>query len=576
MESSLLLRSVSRVIGIQLSDLMDKLWKAESFILLGSLFKSLYDSFLNVAASARFLLLRDVLITVMGTALLYFIFSYLLRSIFRKFERDFALVTLQVSTYPALFSFLLIGLKVTFHQFATVEAGNTVDRLLSTGLIIVLSYWLVRLCDRVIVYYLKEFTRQSEVMWDDVLLPLLEAVVPIVVVIFSLALILNVFGVDLTGIWVALGGATVVVGFATQDILANFFSGVVLLIDTPFQFGDAIELEDGSVGMLRRIGLRVTHLYMFDNHCDIYIPNSILQGQKIINLSRPTDYYHYSSTVQVPFDRDLDTLKQAFLKIMLAHPDTLGNLETKLEVIEQYFHVSLQEPRLAEQQEVGQERLRAENEVNLKLEEIDLLLASIVVTLKFAERGGLTKDEVENIQREYQVVLQSMGLSIDDGETTGRAVYSLNETQEEDTLIELIRAWYRISMRDPNLLDEDEEVISEEWERRLTLLKRRAQGLYQKIARPDREETRLDDYALELRQWLTEKFKTPRKKWQDPQVLIREVEYDNCLNFELNFFVDDIKLENGRRGDRVSSQIHQEIVRYLKASNHPQTCSVSD
>jgi MscS family membrane protein len=38
------------------------------------------------------------------------------------------------------------------------------------------------------------------------------------------------------------------------------------------------------------------------------------------------------------------------------------------------------------------------------------------------------------------------------------------------------------------------------------------------------------------------------------------------IEFKLNFFVDDIKLENGRRGERVSSQIYQEVVRYLKRS----------
>ncbi|MEG4293683.1 mechanosensitive ion channel, partial [Microcoleus sp. D2B6] len=37
------------------------------------------------------------------------------------------------------------------------------------------------------------------------------------------------FGVDLTGVWVTLGGASLIVGFATKDILANFFSGLGLL-----------------------------------------------------------------------------------------------------------------------------------------------------------------------------------------------------------------------------------------------------------------------------------------------------------------------------------------------------------
>ena len=91
-------------------------------------------------------------------------------------------------------------------------------------------------------------------------------------------MVLRSFGVDLTGIWVALGGATFVIGFAAQGILANFFSGVVLLIDTPFQFGDVLRLEDGSIAILRKIGVRVTQLYVPDKHYNIYIPNSNLQS----------------------------------------------------------------------------------------------------------------------------------------------------------------------------------------------------------------------------------------------------------------------------------------------------------
>lgn len=525
--------------------------------------------------------LSGLAIAVIGTALLYFILFFVLRSAFRRLENDLPLVTLNVSAYPALISFILASLKVTFLKLMAVEGVDDFERLLTVGLIISISYWLVQLFKQVVIYYLKDFTQQSEVMWDNVLLPLLEAVFPVVVTILASALVLSSFGLDLTGIWVTLGGATFVIGFAVKDILANFFSGVVLLIDTPFQFGDVLQLEDGSIGMLRRIGVRVTQLYMFDNHCNMYIPNSVLQGQNISNLSRPTSYYHYSTTLEVPAEYDLDQLKQVLKQIALAHPDTLGNFDDKLELIDQYFHAIATEPTLETQQAIGQQRLLAENEVNLKLEEIDLELSSIVVTLQFAEKGGLTQDEIENIQMEYEAVLEAIGLSVTATETRTRKDYSFEETQEDESLLELIRTWYRTSIRDPNLLDDDEDLIPEEWERRITLLKRRVQRLYQKISNPEREETRLDDYVLELRQWIKERFKTPRKKWQEPQVLLSDLKHNDegiaYIDFTLNFFVDDIKLENGRRGDRISSQIYQETMRHLKPmpSNHPTVARVA-
>jgi len=512
--------------------------------------------------------LKGLLITSFGTLFLYFIFFYVLRSIFRQFEHDIALVILNISAYPALVSFLLFSLRVTFKQLIVeAEAVENIVLFLNVGLIIALTYWLIRFFNQVVIYYLKELTQQSEAMWDDVLLPLLEAVIPVILMLLSGALILSRFGINLTGIWVTLGGATFVIGFAVKDILANFFSGIVLLIDTPFQFGDVLELEDGSVGILQRIGVRVTKLYMFDNHCNVYIPNSVLQGQSLKNLSRPTAYYYYSTTVQVRFQYDADTLKQVMEEVLLAHPDILGNVDTKLEVIKRYFRDIPQEKMLAKQQKIGEQRLEAEQAVNLKLEEIDLELASIVVTIQFAEKGGLTSEEIENIQMEYHSLLDMIGLSIKFQSVRGRKSYNFYETEEPDTLIELVRNWYRISIRDPNLLDQDEELISTDWERRIKLLKRRSQRVYQKIARPEREETRIDDYVLELRQWIKERFKAPRTGWQDPQVLVTQLEHDEghaYLNFKLNFFVDDIKLENGRRGDRVSSQVYQEIVYYLK------------
>ena len=71
-------------------------------------------------------------------------------------------------------------------------------------------------------------------MWDNVLIPLLEGVIPVLIFLTGIALILQCsFGVDLTGVWVTLGGASLIVGLATKDILANFFSGLGLLVYTP-------------------------------------------------------------------------------------------------------------------------------------------------------------------------------------------------------------------------------------------------------------------------------------------------------------------------------------------------------
>ena len=125
--------------------------------------------------------LSSLLIAAIGTIILYVILFYLLRSIFREFKSDVALVTLNVSNYPALAVFLLVALKITFRGLDSIEIFKGLERLLTACIIAVVSYWLIQIVTQVFIYYLKEYTQQTEVMWDDVLLPIIEAVTPIII-----------------------------------------------------------------------------------------------------------------------------------------------------------------------------------------------------------------------------------------------------------------------------------------------------------------------------------------------------------------------------------------------------------
>ncbi|MCX8077328.1 MAG: mechanosensitive ion channel family protein [Geminocystis sp.] len=515
---------------------------------------------------------RYILIFVAAFPLLYVFLNFVLLPLFRRLETDIPLVTLNLSITPILTIFILLYAKFIFSLLDFSWQGLTL-KFLNAALIIVLSSWSVTLLKQVLIYYLREYTKQTEVMWDDVLLPLVGAISPVIIFLVAAVFVLKNFGVDLTGIWVALGGATFIIGFALKDILANFFSGIVLLIDTPFQFGDVLRLEDGTIGMLQRIGVRVTKLYLFNRHCEVYIPNSILQNQTITNLSRPTSYYYYTSTLEIPAQLDIDYIRNLITEIVLAHPDTLADIDTKIRLIDKYYVVDDPSHPLNEQQKYGKLRLLAEQKVNQKLQEIEESLEALVVTLQFAEKGGLTSEEISNIYQEYQQILYLMGLVITPEAPPDNSLnLPITESKDTSNLIDLVRQWYRIWLKDPNLKEEDLYLIPQEWEIKINLLKKRTYRLYQKITKPKREETRLDDYVLELNEWLKSRFKE-RNKWQEPQIWIKALNHDEgylYYQFQINFCVDDIKLEYGQRGDRICSQINQEILRCLEPSlkNH--------
>jgi MscS family membrane protein len=512
------------------------------------------------------------------TGVLYALIFNVLRFIFRRFERDLALVTLNVSAYPALILCILTNFKFALSNWKLEPHWIWVDRLLIAAVIITASYWTLQLFNEVIIYYLKEVAEKTEIMWDNVLVPLLEGVIPIVIVLLCLAMIAQFsVGINLTGIWVTLGGATFVIGFATKDILANFFSGIVLLIDTPFQFGDILRLEKGELGVLKKIGMRVTQIYLLESRTEVYIPNSVLQNEKIINISRPISPVYYSIPIFFLPNCDLEAVRRTMEEIIRAHPDTLGNIYAKLECIEQYFKGSHLDVNFHAKKANGRKRLIAENQVNLKLEEIEEALEALIAILKFAEQGGLNQDEIETVKEEFQTILNLIGLEAIIKESKNkrgffqrkqtRQLIQLKETNSSESLISLVREWYRIWMKDPSLLDDDQYILPETWEYRIDILKRRVRRLLQRILKPDRVETRLDDYVKDLLGWLKTRFKQARSQSQEPKIRLEPIVFDSSalyVQFSLNYYVDDIKLEDCERGERVQDEIYYEIVRHLQ------------
>lgn len=523
-------------------------------------------------------MLKIIGLVTVGTIFIYFgLFSFL-RRIFRQFEKDIALVTLTVSFYPALIVLILTSFKIELNYLEFDFDLTWLDSLFTTAIIVAIAYWVWRLLTQVVFYYLKKWVKRTEIMWDNVLLPLLEAATPILIMIISLALILQFsFGVNLNGIWVALGGASFIIGFATKDILANFFSGIVLLIDTPFQFGDVLQLENGNLGILQRIGLRVTQLYQFETHTEAYIPNSLLQAQNIVNLSRPIAAIHYTVPVTFLSNCDLKVCHQTMSEIILAHPDTIGDIETKLKLLDKYFNENEAQAYCMIDKKNGCQRLIAEQEVNLKLEEIEENLEALVLTLKFFEKDGLDEEEIATIQDDYKAILDLVGLEFIQVETIRKVILlrrqrsrsiQLEETNSSESLISLVREWYRLKLQDPNIVDRDEYVLPKTWEYQIELLKKRFARLLQHILNPERVETRLDDYVKELVIWLKSRFKQARDKYYDPDVQIEGNLSGSSaifLQFNLNYYVDDIRLEDGKRGKRVKSEIYYEILNHLQS-----------
>lgn len=110
----------------------------------------------------------------------------------------------------------------------------------------------------------------------------------VLVVLIGLMFILNLLGLDIVPLLTFSGIGAAVLGFASQDVFANFFSGLMLYITRPFQFKEFIEVPNQKVlGDVEEIGWCVTTLRTPQKKI-VYLPNSIFSKELIINHSRIT------------------------------------------------------------------------------------------------------------------------------------------------------------------------------------------------------------------------------------------------------------------------------------------------
>jgi small-conductance mechanosensitive channel len=148
--------------------------------------------------------------------------------------------------------------------------------------------------------------------FDETLISLAVSTVAVVTAVLAVALAATVagFGIVLAAFATLAGALALAVGFAAQDLIANFVAGVFIIQDEPFEVGDWIEWN-GSSGVVREIQLRVTKLDTFDNEL-VTVPNSELAGNAVVN-NVANDRRRIAAGVGIGYDDDIQAARTAIL-----------------------------------------------------------------------------------------------------------------------------------------------------------------------------------------------------------------------------------------------------------------------
>lgn len=146
---------------------------------------------------------------------------------------------------------------------------------------------------------------------------------------FGLMIVLSALGVDITPVFALLGGASFIMAFALQDTLSNLASGLMIMINRPFDKGDYVTIA-GVGGTVFDVSVVSTTVKTPDNQV-IVIPNSKVWGDVITNVTA-SDTRRVDLTFGIGYDDSIEDAQSILEQVVADHPLVLSDPEPVIRV----------------------------------------------------------------------------------------------------------------------------------------------------------------------------------------------------------------------------------------------------
>lgn len=246
----------------------------------------------------------------------YFIVTPFLKKIAKKTKTDFDEILLNMVRRPLLIFIFIYGFIHSLLRFdMPVAIRANLYQIYSLVALLIGVYVTYQIFDG----FLKEIASRrggESAPFGKVIKPIFEKIGTIIIFLGGLIIGLSIMGIEVTALLAGAGVLGLVVAFAAQDTLSNFFSGIHLLLDRPFTIGDVLELESGEFCRVENVGMRSTKLYDIRSHELVVLPNNAIANQKIKNLAEPDRKIRTMINVGVAYGSDVEKVKEILYEVL--------------------------------------------------------------------------------------------------------------------------------------------------------------------------------------------------------------------------------------------------------------------
>lgn len=267
----------------------------------------------------------------------------------KKTENMWDDALLDAARGPLSYFILIFGIvwviEISDGYFQTeLFSPNNLELVRQLTFIVLITIFLVKfisLAEVRVLDNLKNDSSSSQSRLDPTTLHALAKLLRLSIIISAMLVALPTVGIEITALLAFGGVGGLAVGFAAQDLLSNFFGGLIIYLDRPFAIGDWIRSTDRNIeGTVESIGWRLTVVRTFDKR-PLYIPNSLFTKLTVENPSRMTNR-RIKETIGIRYqDANKMGAIVADVKSMLEDHDEIDSKQTLIVNFDAYAASSL-------------------------------------------------------------------------------------------------------------------------------------------------------------------------------------------------------------------------------------------